>query len=422
MGLFSSRSQSVGLFATIALQTLLLISFSEVLKHLSPLRISILVAIELSLLFIAYSVISKKFIAISLTVWLLLFSNFALTPWLTQKSTNQFITLPKNLHYSFEIVGDAMPGFSGVQNVSTDYLGFRTTKKINYENKAAYRIFTIGGSTTEEIYTDDHQTWSAHLERMLQAAWGRNVEVINAGASGLRAQHHYATLQNVLQYKPDAAIFLVGINDWNHHIKELAVQAAQTTDGPGRAATESRSRLETLLKRVEISKSILWKSSQLLMARQRITVNDGSYYYNQNHSVTRSDIRSITPLSVSQDYALWIMKISNLCRQQNIRCMFATQPNAYQPEITQDLKRRLWMTPPNEQYTITLDTANSVATLYNKWLITLTEATNQPVCDVAAEIPASTDYLIDDCHFNPRGSRLVAETLKSCIARYNLAF
>ena len=158
------------------------------------------------------------------------------------------------------------------------------------------------------------------------------------------------------------------------------------------------------------------------MARERITVNDGSYYYNQNHSVTRNDIRSITPLSVSEDYALWIKKISDLCHQHSIRCMFATQPSAYQPEITQDLKRRLWMTPPNEKYTITVDAANNVASLYNKWLLALAEATRHPVCDVAAEIPASTDYLIDDCHFNPRGSRLVAETLKSCIARYNLAF
>ena len=422
MGLRLTRSQAIGLFATLALQALLFFSFSEVLQHLSPLRISILVVIELSLLFIAYTVLSKKFIAISLTLWLLLFLNFALTPWLTQKSSNQFITLPKNLHYSFEIVGDAMPGFSGVQNVSTDYLGFRTTKKVDYQNKTAYRIFTIGGSTTEEIYTDDHQTWSAHLERMLQDAWGRNVEVVNAGASGLRAQHHYATLQNVLQYKPDAAIFLVGINDWNHHIKELAVTATQTTDGLGRETSEKRSLLDTLLKRTEISRSILWKSSQLLLARQRITVNDGSYYYNQNHSVTRSDIRSITPFSVSDDYALWIKKISNLCHQQNIRCMFATQPNAYQPEITQDLKRRLWMTPPNEKYTVTVDAANSVATLYNKWLLSFAEATKHPVCDVASHIPPSTDYLIDDCHFNPKGSRLVAETLKSCIARYNLAF
>ncbi|MCX7223338.1 MAG: hypothetical protein NTW89_10905, partial [Burkholderiales bacterium] len=70
--------------------------------------------------------------------------------------------------------------------------------------------------------------------------------------------------------------------------------------------------------------------------------------------------------------------------------MFATQPNAYQAEITQDLKGRLWMTPPNEQYTITLDTANSMATLYNKWLITMTEATKHPVCDVASHIPPST--------------------------------
>ena len=30
--------------------------------------------------------------------------------------------------------------------------------------------------------------------------------------------YHYFTLKRIKKYKPDLIIFLIGVNDWNHHI------------------------------------------------------------------------------------------------------------------------------------------------------------------------------------------------------------
>jgi lysophospholipase L1-like esterase len=414
-----SSKNLFGLLAFALLQVCVLVSCYEVLHHLSLTRVFVLLALELAICSIAFSFYSRKLLTTAITVWLLLLLNFGLTPWLTQKSPNQFITLPKNLNYSFEIIGDAMPGFSGIQNVSTDHLGFRTTTKIDYNKHDAFRIFTIGGSTTEEIYTDDKKTWSAQLESLLEASENKKFEVINAGASGLRAQHHFVTLQQVLPYKPDAAIFLMGINDWNHHLKELVRDASrgEQSDRPFHGIT-----FDVLIRRFDITQSLLWRSGQMFLSRQRITVNDGSYYYNQNHSITRSDIRHVPISEVSKDYRFWVSKIVSLCKSSGIHCIFATQPHAYQSDLDQDLRRRLWMTPPNELYTVSILNASQFASVYNTWLADEVKASDGLLCDVASAIPATTRYLIDDCHFNPAGSKRVAQALKDCIDRYNLPF
>ena len=56
-------------------------------------------------------------------------------------------------------------------------------------------------------------------EKLDQKYQDLNFEVINTGVSGLRANNHIATLKKILKYNPDMAIFLIGINDWNHDIK-----------------------------------------------------------------------------------------------------------------------------------------------------------------------------------------------------------
>ena len=110
--------------------------------------------------------------------------------------------------------------FSGKHFISADQKGYRTNKKIDYYNKNenTLRIFTIGASTTEEGATDDNKTWSSLLGTKLSKFTDKDIEVINTGLSGLRSEYHYVTLKRMRKYKPDLVIFLIGINDWNHHI------------------------------------------------------------------------------------------------------------------------------------------------------------------------------------------------------------
>ena len=400
-----------------ALQTCLLISFQHVFGFLSPFRVIALSTIELSVLLMVYSCLSGKFASLSITIWMLLLANFAITPIDFKRNPSEFLTLPPHLNYKLEIVGGAMPGFTGIQHVSTDELGFRTTRKINYNNKgSSYRIFTIGGSTTEEIYTDNLKTWSALLQEELTKPIGKEVEVINTGFAGLRARHHHKTLEQILQYKPDAAIFLMGINDWNHHIKASVRTTEAAEDKAAKDAGKPRIERKTLptiswTRNFDITKSLLWKSIQRVAGKELITKNDGSYYYTQNHSVNRDDWRRLDVSDVADDYKESVSKIIDLCEKSGIKCLFANQPHAYQANITDDLLRRLWMTPPNEPYSIDLTDVRHIAQVYNRWLV---NRTGNNSCDISMAFAPTTDHLIDDCHFNPSGSAILAKKISEC--------
>ncbi len=399
------------------LQLCLLLSFQHVLGFLSPFRIIALITIELSIGLMIFSVLTGRFASLSITLWLLLLANFVITPIDFKRNHSEYLTLPPNLDYKLEIVGTAMPGFVGVQHVSTDEMGFRTTSKIDYKHKgAAYRVFTIGGSTTEEIYTDNHKTWSALLQSKLAQQLDREVQVINTGFAGLRARHHLKTLEHVLQYKPDAAIFLMGINDWNHHIKsairtqEIAEDKAAKDAGRAPIIRKSMPSI-TWIQAFDLTKSLLWKSIQRVVGKELITKNDGSYYYTQNHSVTREDWRRLDITEVAQDYSDSVNDIVALCEKSKIVCLFANQPTAYQADITPDLTKRLWMTPPNEAYSVDLLDMRNIAKTYNNWLL---QRLPHSSCDLSTALAANTEYLIDDCHFNPAGSVIIADRISQC--------
>ena len=69
-------------------------------------------------------------------------------------------TLQPNLVEVIDVQGDGMPGIEGVQRITTDALGYRVNRPIDYERPAGLRVFAIGGSTTEDIHLDDHRTWT----------------------------------------------------------------------------------------------------------------------------------------------------------------------------------------------------------------------------------------------------------------------
>ena len=99
-------------------------------------------------------------------------------------------------------------------------MAFEPIDHVNYDKKLGkFRVFIISGSTPEQILLDDHKTQTYLLSRKLNIQTNNQVEVINAEFSGPRAENHYYTLKAIERYQPDLVIFLMGINDWNNHIR-----------------------------------------------------------------------------------------------------------------------------------------------------------------------------------------------------------
>ena len=423
-----SRPQRFLIVLLCVLQLLLALSYFQLLSDqaVSVSGILTILALEVLLCFVLIAILKNKYSTIASTVFLLLLANVLITPLNLKKASETFITLPPNQDYKIKVVGDVTPGFSGISRITTDSHGFRVTHPVDYKNKGdVYRIFAIGASTTAQMLLSDEKTWTALLEKDLEKAWGRKVEIINAGVNGLRAEQHFLTFENILQYSPDAVIFLMGINDWNKHIRDhflsqnaSTTQATQATGASGKSPGTSAT-LINLVNSLDIRKSLIWLGLTGLRNRllDVVHIDDGSYYSKQNNSLARPDVRDFSTTTVSDNYRGWVERLIGKCAETHTRCLFVNQPNAYSPNISEDLKVRLWMTPMEEPYTLKLPALEALAKVYNTWLITTASGKGMEVCDIAPAVPPTTDYLYDDCHFNEGGARRVANLIASCLLK-----
>jgi lysophospholipase L1-like esterase len=108
---------------------------------------------------------------------------------------------------------------------------------------ARMQLVTLGGSTADQVYIDDEQTWQEVLRRDLNAALpGLRLCVANAGVDGhttfghIEALHHW--LPKIPELRPRAVLLYLGINDAAMRLQKGAMDEADATgwvDGLKRA-------------------------------------------------------------------------------------------------------------------------------------------------------------------------------------------
>lgn len=324
------------------------------------------------------------------------------------------ITLAPNMHLRVRHVGEARPGIEGVQEITTDAHGRRVNGPIDYAKKPtdALRIVAIGASTTEQIEIDDRKTWTWLVAEELSVALDRKVEMINTGISGIRGPQYYAALRDSETWSPDVALFLIGINDWN-----AAIKAAN------RPLSERILRMflpfslfdGVLFNAIMTARGAFLPATGLRPDASRVQEDDGHGLLKLNNSLERPRKVSLHSDSVDGDYASWVGQIMSECKRRAILCMFIEQPTAYSADVESELRRRLWMTPFKEGYTLNFDDMHRVAATYNAFLADAARKTGFPFCVTAPSFPSRLAYFYDDCHFTIEGSRHLANIVGACL-------
>jgi len=323
-----------------------------------------------------------------------------------------YVTLPPNLNSTLDVRTPHKPGMPpGLRHITTDERGFRARPRVDYMHKRGTRIFTIGGSTTVDIVMDDHATWSHLLQEGLKSR-GHAVEVINTRVSGLRARNHIATLRVVARLQPDLVIILVGANDWNKHIRDQ-FEGDRERYWP---ATLRESTLGKLIARYLLT-PLRKRISGVNSADQHL-VADHPDVFNADkprRSLQRPVMHTLLIHDVSAGYRADMVTLSSLCKEIAVRCVFVTQPHAYDQEATPSLRALYWMTPPYAGYTLDLGSMIQIATHYNAFLLDMARRDGHVSCDIAPSIPAREEYFFDDMHFTDAGAQRVAQQLLPCV-------
>ena len=366
----------------------------------------------------------KKMIILTNSLFFLILINLLSTPFNYSLTKDLPYNIPNSEYNKDYTNSDYFKNiFYGKHRISFDEMGYRTNnKKIDYTKKKdnILRIFTIGGSTTIQIPLDDSKTWSSLTGTKIQKNYNKEVEVINTGLLGFKSSHHYLTLKRIEKYNPDIVVFLVGINDWNDHIVlnkiEFLFPYYQLN------YDVKNSILYRGLKNIE--KQFVKKTSHLFNFQKKSSpyyqptadiVEEKFWFENRTHLINAESegkkIKRFKTKTVSQRYNFWMSKIINECNKKSYTCIFMDQPTAYKDNISEDLKSRLWMTPPYVDYTLPFEDLMDISIVYNNWLKKNISENNLNFVELSTKIPPTLDHFFDECHFTEKGSQVVSNIL-----------
>ena len=361
------------------------------------------------------------------------FKNYLLINLFILINLNLFLT-PVFFNYTFDVPyrapnktievnwkKDLKKGFEIEKHFSTtDSRGNRVNKNIDYEKKEknTYRIFAIGASTTELEGLDDKLIWSNLVVEKLKKTEmlkKNNYEIINFGVAGLRSMHHYYTLKRNLSSKPDLAIFLLGVNDWNYHIvnrnKKILVPILEI---PFNFKNSLFFKFSVKIKRLSSKKKF---QHNLNLNQKKNLENPYKSLINENIMIKNNikDFTTVDIKNVSDTYKFWLNKIIKVCKSKNLDCIFLDQPSLYNLEQEKINQNKLWMNPPFEDYKVNFSDLVRIQNVYNSHLKKNTINSGQYFCNLSEKIKSNDNNFLDDVHFTPRGSKMVASILFECI-------
>ena len=141
-----------------------------------------------------------------------------------------------------------------------------------------------------------------------------------------------------------------------------------------------------------------------------------SFLLSQSNSLEKRKIKKIfEPQNVSDEYSFWISHTAKECKKNEFICFFVDQPTGYKKNVSEKLKKRFWMTPFYQDYTLSLDNLIQISSLYNNWLREYTINNNHNFCSLSEKLEPNTDNFFDDAHFSENGSKKVAKILSECV-------
>ena len=246
---------------------------------------------------------------------------------------------------------EGVAGQKGNMELRINEFGFRPAS-MNSAKKSAgtYRIFFLGGSTTEEIYLPEEKTFPFLVEKKLsQTSLRPRFECINNGLSGYLAADVLALLTyKVMYYEPDLVFVMLGVNDLRYgtvpsydpihrpnYRKELYTPGYEESAGV---------LLGKLLKRSHFLTLIKWRLVN------RIFPPDAEKYKSklEEYDTWRKERLTVPFTNVSEsksldDFVKYLKEIIFIAQGHGLRLILMTEPSIYQKDLSPEINEKLWM-------------------------------------------------------------------------------
>ncbi|MEB2779806.1 SGNH/GDSL hydrolase family protein [Algoriphagus sp. C2-6-M1] len=332
----------------------------------------------------------------------------------TAPINNQYIEsqFPKKVSYTFEIESD-LPLMDSSATFSTNNMGFRGDSLISPKPMDEYRIFLVGGSTTENLFIDDALGFERQIQEKLQTENpDKSIKVYNAGKSGDASPDHLAMLgHRLVHLEPDLLILFPGINDLNrlaagydylhYPVKSTELERNWLVD------------LKFFLSNFQLIRRLInVLNTEEESARKTIFLSTN--YKDKVQEVQRLPLESSLPDIDISIYERNIESFIGICTSQNIDLLLLTQTFTWNSQEENNLSNSHWMVGIGDKRYPEAALAEKLTEM-NQSIHKLAVKDSLDLLDLERLIPKTKDYFYDDCHFNKGGISLSTDLISNTI-------
>ncbi len=325
----------------------------------------------------------------------------------------------------FKIVTEmepGLPGMSGLHTFSTNNVGFRGDDLMLPKPKDEFRVFIVGGSTTESYYNDDSKVFTRVLQDQLSQKYSdKQVKVYNTGRAGDRIDAHVAMIsQRLVHMQPDLIIVFTGLNDlvgnnFNFSydplhltkydkISSFIVFRIFTTEFQiPRYMYKIAASFDPILK----TKAVFENVPNLTNVRERVELRKSQ------------PITVKKPVAITNYYKVDLTTIVGLAKAHNFKLAFMTQASTWNSKVDPSAENWHWRTNRNG-INYREDELDGILNQYNQTMRDVGRDNSIPVFDTYNVIPKSLKYFFDDFYFNVEGSKKVGQDLADFVLENKL--
>lgn len=320
---------------------------------------------------------------------------------------------------------EGIAGQTGVMDFKINEFGFRSSSMKTAQKPAGtYRIFFLGGSTTESLSLPEEKTFPSLVERKLSEAYpDKKFESINGGISGYLASDVLALLIYKVQYfEPDTVVVMLAVNDLLYGtlptydpIRRLNYR--KLIYGPDFREDLNRL-LARLFKRSHFLTLIKWRIVN------RLLPPDAEKYqspFEQYHAFRQERLTTpFTSMDKSKsldEFATRLREIKAIAHVHGIRLIFMTEPFVYQENLPQEINEKLWMgwlgAVSSVKINLRPDFLYQEMNRFNEAVRQLSRDEGVELIDLEKQIPKDLVHFYDDVHLTPEGARKAGEIIAS---------
>lgn len=348
-----------------------------------------------------------------------------------RKTMDHYYLREPNMRQVFYPSQEYMRGVTGESRFFANADGIRADP---LDGSHDYQILAVGGSTTENLYLDQEESWPYVLQSRLRDA-GKNAWVGNAGKSGLTTRGHILQLIYMLPRFShlNDIVMLVGFNDFVRRLRQDNEYTPILSDEDEARLLPDPHDVFSYFPAWEdpnptkplYQKTALWELLRIFKRKYftdptKVVVQDQAGNWigdardrRRNATALRDQLPDMAP--ALQEYRHNLNRLIDLAGKQNARLTFVTQPYLWSENAVPSIQELYSFgdigpkdaVHGNEYYSV--EAMITGMNMYNNVLLEVCKERSVPCIDLAGTISGNPAYFYDDCHFNEAGAAKVGE-------------